>query len=379
MNVKQIANMLNTEILPEITGESVLVEEDLSNIVDIGKEVLGATDVDNYVRKLIDRVGRMIFVDRTYRTDAPNITREAWEWGSILEKVRCEVPDFVENDTWQLQAGQSYDPFVFNPPSVKAVFYNRTTAFECDISICERQVKESFINAGEYMRFIAMIENRIRMKISLSKEGLIMRTIVNLIGEKIASGNNVINLLTMYNGEKGTTLTATAAMTDKEFLRYAAGKIMFYSNAITRASMLYNNGGYITFTPKDYQRLVLLSEFDTNMTTQLLSDTYHDNLLRIGSYDVVPYWQGSGTSDLLPFTTTSAINVKTVSGTVVNTDGVIGVMFDRDACAICNDRPRVTTIYNPKGEYTNYFYKEDCSYMNDTMENCIVFVVKDPA
>ena len=42
MKVKQIAAMLN-EVYGEITGESALVQEDLSNIVDIGRPTTSST------------------------------------------------------------------------------------------------------------------------------------------------------------------------------------------------------------------------------------------------------------------------------------------------------------------------------------------------
>ena len=59
MKVTQIAEILNT-INAEIIGESAVVKEDLTNIVDVGREVLGAVDIENYTRSLIDRIGRVV-------------------------------------------------------------------------------------------------------------------------------------------------------------------------------------------------------------------------------------------------------------------------------------------------------------------------------
>ena len=68
----------------------------------------------------------------------------------------------------------------------------------------------------------------------------------------------------------------------------------------------------------------------------------------------------------------------TISGKKeVEQDGILAVMFDRDAAAVCNQNYRVTSIYNPRGEYTNYFYKWDAMYMNDTAENVVVFYIAD--
>lgn len=379
MNVKQIATILNS-ITNEVIGDMDIVQEDLSNIVDVGRQILDNTSTDNYVRMLIDRIGRTEFVNRTLASTAPTITRDSWEYGSILQKVRCEIPEATNNPTWQLTRGQSVDPFIFNPPDVKAKYFNSKTTFEIDISFTEVQVKESLKSATEFMRFIAMIENRIRTSLTLSRDNLIMRTIVNLIAEKIASNQTVINLLSEYNTAFGTSLTAAKAVKNPDFLRFASATIKLYSDRLKTASVLYNNEGVITFTPKEYQHLVLLSEFATGLEVYLYSDTYHEDLLKLGAFDTVAFWQGTGTSAASNFGVASSIKAIIASDgtTTVNTYGVVGVLFDRDACAVCNDNPRVTSIYNPRGEYTNYFYKEDCSYINDLAENVIVFVVTDP-
>lgn len=376
MKVTQIATILN-EAQQEIIGEAAITTENLENVVDMGKQILEATDVDNYVRKLIDKVGRMIFVDRVYNSTAPDILTDSWEYGSAMQKVRCEMPDAVENDSWKLTNGQSYDPFVFTAPDVQSKFYDSKVTYEVQMSFTEMQVKSAFNSPAEMNSFFAMIENRIRFKLTLSNDILKTRTVNNLIAEKIHSNNNVVNLLTMYNAEFIQTLKADHALMDKDFLRYAIGKIKEYIKYIQRPSMLFNDGGYTTFTPESDMKMVLLSRFVNTAEVYLQSDTFHNDLVKLSGYSEVPYWQGSGTSETFDFAEISKIDVTTASGNKVSQIGIIGTIFDRDACMVCNANPRVTSIYNPKGEYWNYFYKYDASYFNDTMENCVVFIVAD--
>ena len=376
MKVTQIATILN-EAQQEIIGETAITTENLENVVDMGKQILEATDVDNYVRKLIDKVGRMIFVDRVYNSTAPDILTDSWEYGSAMQKVRCEMPDAVENDSWKLTNGQSYDPFVFTAPDVQSKFYDSKITYEVQMSFTEMQVKSAFNSPTEMNSFFAMIENRIRFKLTLSNDILKTRTVNNLIAEKIHSNNNVVNLLTMYNAEFTQTLKADHALMDKDFLRYAIGKIKEYIKYIQRPSMLFNDGGYTTFTPESDMKMVLLSRFVNTAEVYLQSDTFHNDLVKLSGYSEVPYWQGSGTSETFDFAEISKIDVTTASGNKVSQTGIIGTIFDRDACMVCNANPRVTSIYNPKGEYWNYFYKYDASYFNDTMENCVVFIVAD--
>ena len=57
-------------------------------------------------------------------------------------------------------------------------------------------------------------------------------------------------------------------------------------------------------------------------------------------------------------------------------NGIMAVMFDRNALGVCNMDRRVTTNYNPKAEFYNNFYKFECSYFNDLDENFIVFFIQ---
>ena len=387
MKVNQIATILNTVIGDEITGESVIVNEDLSNIVDIGRKLESTStfgdNFDNFVKKLIDRIGRVIFVDRAYTSQAPNILKDSWEYGSALEKVRCDLPDAEDNKTWSLadlSNGSTVDPFVINKPTVSAKVFNNKTTFEVPITLAQEQVKEAFTSASEMNRFFSMIENRIIMKQTLCTDAMAQRTINNLIANKINSNNNVVNLLAKYKAENpGSTLTVATCRSDAEFLRYCAKEIMLYKGFVKKASMLYNDDGYVTFTPENKLKIVTLSEFAKDLEVYLYADTYNKEFVTLSGYTEIPYWQGSGTDN--SFESRSTIDMKAVnmSGTpfTVKQSGILAVMFDEEAAMICNENYRTTSIYNPKGEYWNYFYKYDCMYMNDLAENCVVFIIAD--
>lgn len=394
MKPAQIASVLNATIEKEITGQVDLIQEDLSNIVDVGKIVstslTAAGQVNSFVQTLIDRVGKVKYVDRTYRSQAPNIVKDSFEYGSILMKVRAEVPDFQENTSWKLGDLDGYgikdkeelDPFVISAPNATQQVYNSRITFEAPITIGEIQLKQAFTSASEMGRFIAMIENRIQLKMTLATDALIMRTINNLIGLKIGSSSaNVVNILALYNAAvgAGNTLTAEQALRSTEFLRYATKTIALYKDYLKSASTKYNEGDYLTFTPEDRLKFVVLSEFAKDMETYLYADTYHNEFVKMDGYSTVPYWQsqGDGVDD---YNIRSGLDIKCTDGTNTYTvvqSGIVGVMFDEEAAAVVNENYRTTAQYNARGEYTNYFYKWDAGYMNDTYENCIVFLVAD--
>ena len=390
MKINQIATALNNTFNKQQLGLTAVLNEDLSNIVDIGKEIadtdtFGAENFDSFTRDLIDQVGKIMFVDRTYTSQAPNILKDGWEYGSILEKVRCELPDAQDNATWDLfsypkAGGAAYpDPFELSKPDVKAKFFNSKTTYEVPITLTVDQVREAFQSASQMSSFIAMIENRIAMKMTLCNDALIMATIDNLIGQKLHSGQNVVNLVTLYNANKpagASNVTAATALQDKEFLRYASKTIGMYKKYLAGASALYNEGGYVTFTPADRLKFVANTEFAKALDSYLYSDTYNEEFVKLGGYDEVAYWQGSGIANGDRLTIDVSIDVKGIATEVKNT-GVVAVMFDDEAAAVCNQNYRVTSIYNPRGEYTNYFYKWDAMYMNDTLENAVVFTIAD--
>lgn len=390
MKITQLAAILNgtlsaTGMVDQVTGEAPVAQEDLSNLVDIGKTVLdytgeNNTNYDSFMRNLIDQVGKIMFVDRTYTSQAPNILKDGFEYGSILQKVRCEVPDARDNATWDLfnypvDQGAAYpDPFELSKPNAQAKFFNSKATYEVPITLTQVQLREAFKSASQLGSFISMIENRIRMKMTLCNDALIMATIANLMGQKIYNQKQV-NLLALYKAvNPSATTTVSTALTDKEFLRFASKTIAQYKKYLATASTLYNDGGYLTFTPEDRLKFIANTEFSKSLDAYLYSDTYHNEFVNLPGYEEVAFWQGTGTSN----DNRLKIDVKIddgSTGTEVVQDGIVAVMFDTDAAAVCNENYRITSIYNPRGEYTNYFYKWDAMYMNDVLENVVVFVV----
>lgn len=378
MEIKQVYQFVN-DAVGEAIGDTAIVAEDLSNVVDIGNAIFNASAFDAYVKSLVNHIGKVIFVNRPYRGSVPSVLMDAWEYGSVVEKIHSEMPEAVENESWDLVDGQSYDPHVFHQPIAEVKFFNKMTTFEIEASITERQVKQSFSNATQLNAFISMIFNEIEKSMTVRTDALIMRTIDNMIVETAkdagaAGSPRAINLLSKYNTLYGESLTATNAIVDPDFIRYAAYQIALYTDRLTRMSTLFNVGGKQRFTPKDLQHIVMLSEFRAAADVFLQSGTFHDEYTKLVNAETVPFWQGSGTD--YAFTSTGAINAKPASGgDAKSITGVLGCIFDRDALGVMNNNQRVTTQWNAKAEFTNYFYKKDARYFNDLNENFVYFFV----
>lgn len=383
MQVKQIHELVNNAT-KEIIGDGALLTDDLSNLVDVGNEVFTAGAVDSYVNKLVDQIGKVVFVSRPYSGAAPSVFMDKFEYGAVVEKIAADMPEAVENDTWNLEDKKDYSPNVFYRPKVSAKFFNNKTTFEVDLSFTDLQVRSSFTNANQMNAFLTMLLNSVDKSMTVKMDSLIMRTINNFTAATLAdafkdgaytgAGNTrAINLLACYNAETGGKLTKTNALTNPDFLRYASMKMSLYANRMTQMSKLFNIGGAARFTPADELHCVMLADFKSAANSYLQSTTFNPEFTALPKAETVAYWQGSG--DKYDFESVSTVNVKTAGNKTVTTSGVLAVMFDSEALGVCNSDRRVNTNRNPKAEFYTNFYKFDASYFNDFNENYIVFFI----
>lgn len=385
MKIKQVHSLVNTAV-SEVLGKTEVVSEDLQNVVDVGKELVNSDNLDSYVKKLVNHIGKVVFVDRLYAGGVPSLVMDSWEYGSILEKVSTELPTATENSSWDLQDGTDYSPDIFYQPKVSAKFFNSRVTFEIPLSFTEKQVKESFSSAAQLSGFIAMLTTSIENAMTVKLDALIMRTINNMLGETLQaslgeSGSidpalstvKAVNLLKLYNDQAAEPIAKADALSDADFIRFATYQIGLYSDRMSKISTLFNIGTKERFTPKDMQITVLLSDFSKASETFLVSDTYNQDKVALPKHESVPYWQGSGTA--YGFGDVSKIEVVTSSGDAVALDGILGAVFDRDAIGVSNLDRRVTTNYNAKAEFFTNFYKFDAGYYNDLNENFVVFFI----
>lgn len=382
MKVKQLHLVVNAAT-EAILGETAVLQEDLSNIVDVGKLIIDTDKVDNYVKNLVNHIGKVIFVDRIYQGGVPTLLMDSWEYGSILEKVSADLPTATENSTWELQDGENYSPDLFYKPTVSAKFFNSKVTFEIPMSFTERQVKESFSNAEQLNGFISMLTTSVENAMTVKIDSLIMRTLSNMIGETVVDAGvstdptttapRAVNLLKLYNEAHGTSLAVADALADPEFIRYATYQISLVSARMSRISTLFNVEGKERFTPDGSKLTVLLADFSKASDILLASSTFNADRAVLPAHDVVPFWQGSGTG--YAFEDVSKIDVKTTAGSEVQLSGILGILADRNAIGVTNLDRRVTTNYNPKAEFYNNFYKFEAGYYNDFAENFIVFFI----
>lgn len=385
MNVEQIYAIMN-DITAEQLGDTAVVNEDLSNLVDLGQQFSDTVGLDNFVRSLVDHIGKVVFVDRVYGGRAPSVLVDGWEYGSILEKISVALPEAQENETWELQDGESYDPYVFKKPSVTAKFFNDRITFDIQLSITTKQVKSAFDNVGQMNAFMSMLYTSVNNSATVKTDALIMRAINNMIGETLyaefpsgtytgVSGIRAVNLLKLYNDTvaDADALTAEEFISNPAAIRFAVKTFKNYIDRIKVMSTLFNMGGQERFTPDDRLHLIMLSEFANAADIYLQSDTFNDQYTALPAAERTVYWQGSGLD--YAFSSTSALKIQTSAGHTIDASGILAVMFDRDALGVANIDRYVTSAYNAKADFTNNFYHYTQGLWNDGNENFVVFYV----
>lgn len=401
MEYKQIGLILN-DVFADVIGETEQkVAEDLSNIVEVGHTITSSTvwgnQFENYTKKLIDRVGKVIFRQNNLNLMHLPIFKDSWEFGSIAEKIRVEAPPTKEDQTFELWDIASYDPSdIFTPvlPEVSAKFFNNSTTFAIKITIPKRQLKSAFTSASEMSRFISLIENSIQQKLAIDLLSLEYRTEANLIAEKFLSGNNhsLVNLLYEWLRDVPNAATVYSGyskpedvLTDPFFLRYANMRIGMYRDFIKKPSVLYADGGYINTTSDNQQTLLLLTDFDKALDTWLYSMNRHNDFVELDGYTSVPYWMSGGeTDDYSKRSTINAIPASQGHQTatpdsriVVKMSNILGVLHDERASAITCEHKDVESINVPNNRTINYWYFADANYINDTDENVVVFYLSE--
>lgn len=382
MTVNQVYSIVNG-VTKQIFGDQAITATDLTGLISIGQEVLSSqTNKDKFLNTLVDRIGKTIVSSRPYSADVLGVLKDPFEFGAVLQKIYVEPIDATASAQWDLTGGSSVDKYVISKPTVRQQLFSGINSWDVDLTIPDIQLKSAFTNPGEMASLIDALFLSMRNSMEVQLEAMLEMTYANFIGERLvntktASGHTVIDLLGDYNTlfDLDPALTASEAMYDKSFLKYATTQISLYKKLMGRMSTLYNGSGYKRFTTDDYMRITCLANFSASCKSYLEADTYHNDLVALPNYAEIPFWQGSGTA--VGFTSASTVKIKTASGYDVNQDGVVLLMSDVQALGITIDNRRSLSTYNERGEYTNYFEKADMGYYNDLSENGLVFVVSD--
>jgi len=386
MDTKQIYTIVN-EVNAEAFGENALSVVNTEGLISLGNVVLSSTvNTESFLNTLVQRIGRTIISFRQYRNKLGDMVLNDFEYGAILQKIRVHLTDAETDPAYALADGESVDPWVINKPDVEQKLFVTRTPYLFHVTIARKQLKEAFINEAAMGAFIGAVFGQVRNSIEVSLENLGRACINNMIaeftpgtpsGEGAAATtlNHEVKLVTLYNtarsfesGDAGY-VDADTALFDDAFLRYAVSVIKSYSDNLTDMSTLYNDGSIESFTPREDQRLKVLTSFQRVLETVVQYSAFNEEMVKLGAYSVVNFWQSAQTP--------GTVNIARASdGAEIEAENVIAVLYDRDALGIYKrDEDVLTTPVNARGLYYNTYYHQMELWFNDTSENFVYFTL----
>lgn len=377
MKVEDVSTLVNNAA-KNFDGLNAVINQDLSNIVDFGRAIEDAIGFDTFFGKLVDQFNTIKFWSRPYVSFAPSVYVEAERFGSIRAMYRTGYLKSQPSPVWNLQEGVSYDPFTVHKQDVQARFWTDRFSSELEPqTIVREQIESAFRNDIELMSFVGMLEMARNNSHGRAWDELSMSLFQAIIGMCVNSGGmQDIKLLTEYNTLFSQSLTATTALYDEDFVRYAIYRMGIIRDQMKMVTGMFNTTNWLTATSPERQKTVMISDFARAAGVYLhdAPNQFNTGNLTIPNADVVPAWQGMGTSGALADRMAINATIEVAGQSITSTaTGVLGVVYDEWALGVSAQKHTITSQYNPRGQYTNYFDTMFGGFFVSPDENAVVF------
>ena len=375
MDTNQIYSIVNDAIAQAI-GEDALASIDTKNFVALGSAVLSSSsNTECFLDTLAQRIGKTIYRFRAYNNKFSDMIVSDMQWGAILQKIRVEMPEAVADPTYSLEDGESVDQWTVAKPKAHQKLFVTRTPYMFKITIQKVTLKEAFTSAEAMGSFVALIFGEVRNAIELSLENLGRLTLSVAMSETSDANSQRVHLVTEYNTERGLeaddALTASTAIYNENFLRYAIYRMNNVIDMMQDMSVQFCDGVLPTFTNKSDMRIRVLSAFQRRLETCVEYASFHDQFTSIdGAYSTINFWQSEQTPSSID------ILVRPSQGDRVQISNIIAVINDRDAFGIYQyDEEVNTTSLNASARYFNQYWHELQNRWVDTGENICLFIL----
>lgn len=380
MTFEQVATILN-DIRGQVTGTAAAAPVNESEFISVGQTVLKA-GYDPILGAITQVLARTIFSNRPYARKFGGIRMDSQQWGAITRKLAISDKDFENDVRFELVDGQSVDMFTVNKPIVLQLNFYGQTVYEKSITIFRDQLNSAFRGSNEFGQFMAMVTQNVYDMLTQAEESLARLTIANFALGKLAANNGVIHLLTEYNAETGSSLTATTVYDPAnfdDFVKWMYARVATLSGMMTERTALYQiqvtGKEVIRHTPLDRQKVFMYAPLLNAMKARVLAGTYHEDFLEYSDVEAVNFWQSAQTPNTMqgkPAYLLSDGTIQNAANAVTN-NTVVGVMFDDEALGYTvMDEWAAPTPFNAKGGYTNQFWHNTKKWYNDFTEKGII-------
>ncbi len=373
MDTNQIYSIVN-DVCAQTMGESALTATDTASLVAMGNAILSSSaNTEAFIDTLVQRIGRTMISYRPYKSKLGLMSVSDMTMGAIMQKIKVKMPEAVEDVTTQLIDGQSIDQYIVSKPRATQKLFVKRTPYTFYITMQKKWLREAFTSETAMGSFISAIYGEVENKLELSQENLARLCMANYMANISTTSNRVVNLVTDYNTITGESVTATNALVNEKFLRYALGVMNKISRKMETMSVLYNDGSETRHSPESDQRFVSIIDFQTALETQVQWAAFHDKYVKKQNGIEVPYWQSAQNPLNIDLVIEGDDPEQEESTTLSN---IVAFIHDRDALGTYRKEVEIaTTPLNARGLYTNQFWHMNDLYFNDITENGVIFTL----
>lgn len=379
MELTQISTLLNDTLVPNYLGQETTIAEDLSNVVELGTAMANLTgdEVKNFAGDFIVGVARNVFDTRRFKSETYGLYSDAREYGGVIQRVKSRLLETSDSPIWTLENGHDYFDGKYYGIDTDVKVYSQDTAFQIKNSIPTEMYKQYFTSADGVREFVEMIEATVKNTLTVNLNALARTTIQQFIVS--ASENRRIHLLSIYNTNAGLSgddaLTVNDALHNAPFLRWAAEQIVRLRDMVQEYNEKYNDGTLPTFTPEEDLRVTLLSEFARAIEFNMEADTFHRDLVSVGQYNKINFWQNQGTELLPTLGVTAEVKSKVGDDPEVTVSNCVGYITDFLSMGVTARLNKITAQYIANGDYTTYFNHVANSRFIDTRNTGIILTL----
>lgn len=384
--VNQVYALLNT-VQEMAYGKIAVNVIDTSSFVALAQTVLSSDgNKDLYTNTLIDRIGLVLSDDRLYNADDNNLIKRQYEYAVIMQKIHVEPIEAEANPEWLIGSDDftpEYAP-VLKPVVKQKLFHNMVT-WELGVTVPDNMLKTAFTNEVQFGAFMVAIMNALTNGVELMKERAVDITRATMISHVLNSGGiSSINLLDEYNDTlpaSSTPLTPAEYLQSEKALAHGAMLMSLTADRLQRFNSLFNGEGYNRFTPREFLKCDVLNVLDYAIKYNVKPVVFNERFIETPNYKTVPYWQGAGTD--YGFNSISKVHVsethtdtetgEDVTTTVAEQTGVVGVMYDEEACGINIFADESAYERNDRAHYTTHYRQMTGQYYYDDSEQAVVF------
>lgn len=395
LSFDQISAVLN-DIVRQATGIDTMKATNTSSFVAQAQTALnvGNDRIMNSISQVLDRT---IFSVRPYNAKFKGLRKTTQQWGNHVRKLGMLDDDWEDDQRQPLEDNAVVDMYKIKKGKVLQTNFYGGKVFQRHRTYFRDQLDQAFRNPDEFGQFISMYTQNTMDMIEQAHESMARACVANYIGAKNIwqtevenkttgyTGDHVVKLLTMYNNENSTKLNSNdvrKAENFPSFYKWACAKIMTYMDFFTERTTRFHaniTGKEIArHTPLKMQNIMIFSPDLHTADTTVLSNTFHDQYLKIATNEKVNFWQTLDSPmniNVTPSFMKPDGNVGT--GAAQNMNNIFAVLFDEDAMGLTTIKQwSSTTPFNSAGGYWNIYYHFTDRYWNDLTENGLVFVLE---